>query len=219
MNKKIESKATLTTKEVILEKSLEMINEGGMMDFRIDVLALSLNLSPGNITYHFAKKEDISATLWHRFVDEFNRVRSCISNILDIKQTFLVFREFCTAIYSQRGVVMFVSSDSRVLLDSKYLGADFYQLTYDMLKQISDLLYRNGYLYYNSKPTDLAGQTLIIRWWISASAQKQQKKEVEIERLINYNALLILFSFYNQMNDKAREEFDYISRKVADRDI
>ncbi|MFI3322725.1 MAG: TetR/AcrR family transcriptional regulator [Rikenellaceae bacterium] len=218
-NEKKESN-TQSTKEIILNRSLEMINEGGMMDFRIDVLALSLKLSPGNITYHFAKKEDISAALWRNFIAEFNRSMSCVSNILDIKQTFLVLREFCTIVYKIRGVVMFSGSDSRVIRDEKYNEDKFYDITADLLKNISEILYRNGYLYHTTKEREsLAFQTLIMRWWINKAMLKNCYKDVAIEDLINQNASLILFSLYNQMNDKAKEEYNYIIRKVRNRDI
>lgn len=209
-----------STKELILDKSLEMINEGGMMDFRIDVLALSLKLSPGNITYHFAKKEDISVILWRNFIVEFNRSKSCISNILDIKQTFLVLREFCAIVYKVRGVVMFSGSDSRVVRDVKYNEEKFYSITADLLKNISEILYRNGYLYHTTKEREpITFQTLIMRWWINKAMLKNCFKAISTDQIINQNASLILFSLYNQMNDKAKEEYNYIIRKVRNKDI
>lgn len=204
-----------STKDAIIDKSLSMINEGGMMDFRIDVLALSLNLSPGNITYHFAKKEDISVVLWQNFLSEFERSTTCISNILDIKQTFLIFREFCTIMYNLRGVVMFSGSDSRVVRDPRYNKDNFYKMTNDLFNKISELLYRNGYLYHSSKDREnLTAQTMVMRWWINKSLLKNCDNPLEVRDLINHNAILILFSLYNQMNEKAKSEFDYLVKKV-----
>lgn len=221
MKKNIEKeKSTPSTKEVILNKSLEMINEGGMMDFRIDVLALSLNLSPGNITYHFAKKEDISVLLWQQFLAEYHRTLSCVSHILDIKQTFLVFREMATTIYNMRGVVMFASGDSRVIKDKNYNTVDFYHSSKDLFKLIGNLLYKNGYLYHPPKDDHImAYQTIMLRWWINKAVIKNCNKQENKDQTINHNALLILFSFYGLMNEKAKTEFEYITKKVAHNDI
>ncbi|MFI3315319.1 MAG: TetR/AcrR family transcriptional regulator [Rikenellaceae bacterium] len=211
--------APKSTKDTILEKSLEMINDGGMMDFRIDVLALSLNLSPGNITYHFAKKEDISSLLWQKFIEELEGIKSCISNILDIKQTYLIFREYSSIVYKIRGLAMFVGSDSRVLRDKRYTKTNFYTLSYELLKNITELLYLNGYLYYGAKENDLVSQSLIMRWSINKSAISQSVEKLPVNQIINQNALLMLFAFYNQMNDVAKAEFDYILKRVGEKDI
>ncbi|MEG1634559.1 MAG: TetR/AcrR family transcriptional regulator [Rikenellaceae bacterium] len=221
MKKKIEQTGNITsTKEVILRKSLEMINQGGMMDFRIDVLALSLNLSPGNITYHFAKKEDISVLLWQQFLVRFDKTLSCVSHILDIKQTFLVFRELALVIYDLRGVVMFVGADSRVIKDKSYNVVDFYDITKNLFKSIGDLLYRNGYLYQPPKDNHImAYQTIMLRWWINKAIIKNGTKIETKDQIINHNSLLMLFSIYGQMNDKAKTEFEYIAKKVAQNDI
>lgn len=221
MKKNIEKeKNNPSTKEMILEKSLEMINEGGMMDFRIDVLALSLNLSPGNITYHFAKKEDVSILLWQQFLAEYHKTLSCVSHILDIKQTFLVFREMSIIIYNLRGVVMFAGGDSRVIRDKNYNNISFYSSSKELFRLIGDLLYKNGYLYHPIKDDHIMTyQTIMLRWWINKATIQNCSRQENKDQIINHNSLLILFSLYGLMNDKAKAEFDYVTKKVSQGDI
>ncbi|MEG2318629.1 MAG: TetR/AcrR family transcriptional regulator, partial [Rikenellaceae bacterium] len=52
-------RTNVTTRELIMQKTLEIVNDRGMADFRVDLLSSTLGLSPGNITYHFDKKEDL----------------------------------------------------------------------------------------------------------------------------------------------------------------
>jgi len=54
-------------KDEVLEKALEMFNEGGYMDIGMREIARELKISPGNLTYHFKKKEDILIALLDRF--------------------------------------------------------------------------------------------------------------------------------------------------------
>lgn len=54
-------------KEQVLEKALEMFNERGFLNVGMREIARELNLSPGNLTYHFSKKEDLLIALLGRF--------------------------------------------------------------------------------------------------------------------------------------------------------
>jgi AcrR family transcriptional regulator len=58
----------LSTKEKILNGSRVLFNREGWREVRIRDIAGSLGISPGNLTYHFPKKEDllkaILAQLW-----------------------------------------------------------------------------------------------------------------------------------------------------------
>lgn len=57
----------MITKEQILQKALEMFNERGYSDVGVRELARMLKISPGNLSYHFSKKEDILMALLEQF--------------------------------------------------------------------------------------------------------------------------------------------------------
>lgn len=54
----------MDTKEKILQKSLQLFNEFGISKVSQRKIAKCLSISPGNLTYHFKKKEDIEETLY-----------------------------------------------------------------------------------------------------------------------------------------------------------
>jgi AcrR family transcriptional regulator len=54
-------------KEQILQKALEKFNERGYSDVSVRELARMLEISPGNLSYHFSKKEDILTALLEQF--------------------------------------------------------------------------------------------------------------------------------------------------------
>ena len=47
----------MNTKDKILEKSLELFNNQGVHNVGVRDIARALEISPGNMSYHFPKKE------------------------------------------------------------------------------------------------------------------------------------------------------------------
>ncbi len=54
-------------KEQILQKALEQFNDKGYSEVGVRELARLLGISPGNLSYHFSKKEDILLALLEQF--------------------------------------------------------------------------------------------------------------------------------------------------------
>jgi AcrR family transcriptional regulator len=59
----------LKTRDKILDTSLELFNEKGYGNVGNREIARYLNISPGNLSYHFSKKEDILIHLLNEFRD------------------------------------------------------------------------------------------------------------------------------------------------------
>lgn len=106
----------VSTKEAILTGACEIINSVGMADFRIDTLAKELDISPGNVTYHFPKKEDIATAIWQQCNHEVMQgARHYISPLMDLKQLFLLLRHVVYTCYLYRGVACYKSGDIGVI--------------------------------------------------------------------------------------------------------
>lgn len=59
-------------KDQILERALELFNEKGYVDVGVREIARELGISPGNLSYHFNKKEDILLALLSQFSEQNN---------------------------------------------------------------------------------------------------------------------------------------------------
>jgi AcrR family transcriptional regulator len=59
----------MSTKSAILETSLDLFNTQGYANVGVREIARQLNISPGNLSYHFPKKEDILSILLQRLKD------------------------------------------------------------------------------------------------------------------------------------------------------
>jgi AcrR family transcriptional regulator len=61
-----DSSARGNNRDRILETSLDMFNERGVWAVSTNTIAAELGISPGNLYYHFANKEQIIRELWDR---------------------------------------------------------------------------------------------------------------------------------------------------------
>ena len=57
----------MSTREKILHTALELINDKGYVHVGVREIARALKKSPGNISYHFSKKEDILIALLEQY--------------------------------------------------------------------------------------------------------------------------------------------------------
>ncbi|MBK8501228.1 MAG: TetR/AcrR family transcriptional regulator [Saprospiraceae bacterium] len=79
----------MTTKEKILEVTLELINQKGYHQVGVREIARHMQISPGNLSYHFARKEDILIQLVEALrqandllYDEYPKKKPTIENFL-----------------------------------------------------------------------------------------------------------------------------------------
>lgn len=61
------------TKDRILETALKLFNETGIAKVTLRTIASELNMSQGNLNYHYKKREDIVSALYFRLVEEIDQ--------------------------------------------------------------------------------------------------------------------------------------------------
>jgi AcrR family transcriptional regulator len=70
----MQAKAPRRTRERILETSLRLFNEFGEPNITTTIIAEELNISPGNLYYHFRNKDDIVNSIFVQFEAEIERI-------------------------------------------------------------------------------------------------------------------------------------------------
>lgn len=207
----------MSTREMILRQALELINTRGMVEFRIDTLATSLGLSPGNITYHFSRKEEICIALWEQYLEEFRGIEHSLTTLLDLKQFFLLHRIGIKLNYKYRGVTIFRGSDISAMKRDQEAGRVNEAEQTAIIRQAMELLTRNGYLDPNASAEVLDGTRsyhyIVNRWGINFAYQAYAPEEVEAK--LDYLALLSVHALYPVLTPKGRAEFAEILDRVA----
>lgn len=94
------------TKERILEKALELLNERGVAQVSIRSIGDQLEMSPGNLSYHYANVDVIVEALYFRLVEELDALISASMHLAStqgidliftyrsVEQTFAIFQRY-----------------------------------------------------------------------------------------------------------------------------
>ncbi len=206
-----------STNQTIIEQSLGMINRYGMVHFRIDVLANSLSLSPGNITYHYAKREDIAHAIWDEFIHKLKGSVVRLPSLLDVKQLFLLIKGMCKLMYDYRGVVMYMGGDVCLTEHKQQMTGQYIKLCSDFVATSMQLLGQNQYMNIDEQTysqTALNNRTIILCWWLGSHIVEQCIVKRAKRNNLEKAALWVLFSFYGDLTQKGKDEFHQIEKYI-----
>lgn len=105
----------INTRERIVQNSLELFNQQGERSVSTNHIAAHMEISPGNLYYHFANKQEIIAVLFTQYeeqVDSFLRPPEGRMATVEDKRFYL--KELLAAMWNYR----FLHRDLEHLLDS-----------------------------------------------------------------------------------------------------
>lgn len=196
MTRMAAKRAGTSTRELIIASANEIINRTGVVDFRIETLAQSLSLSPGNITYHFPKKEDIIAAIWDEYVAIMrDATEEMITPLLDIKQLFLYFRTAAAKAINYVGVTTYYFGDMGALLRENETFRRQIQRGRELIFASYDTLEKNGYMNPIGNPEikelTFDSQMTMLRWWINHALTKHPEQDLPVV-MDKYIALSLL---------------------------
>lgn len=206
-----------STRELIIAMANEVINRTGIVDFRIETVARALNLSPGNITYHFPRKEDIIAAIWEQYETIMRTTLSeIITPFLDIKQLYLYFRVVASKAIAYIGVTSYYFGDIGVLRREHPAFSRWLDSNRVWMYDCYDRLARNGCLRPIEDPRlrelIFASQTTLLRWWIDNAYARSGSEHLEasMDRYI----YLSLMQFQPYLTDEGKRQLRNISNQI-----
>jgi len=208
----------ISTRQIIMDKASELINEKGMSDFRIDALAASLGLSPGNITYHFPRKEDIGNAIWIAGVQEMtSSLDHYISPLLDIKQLFLFYKHLVSLMYRYRGVFYDKLGDTGLIHRNRgALAETMKTIVYAFDKKMTALTI-NGYVepkIYDSLRNQLFDTTVTCLGWWPIGVVDAKGDTADIASISDKYALIMVMLLDPVLTPKGHAQLDAVCSLV-----
>jgi len=197
------------TKTKILESARELLNSQGISAVSQRTIADYLNISPGNLTYHFKKKSDIIEALYFELVEKMNELVLGIATCEDILEGLYYFTKIMMEqFYEYRFLFLDFTQIMREneVINTHYSG--LLTLRQQQFSSILQILVNDGLMRAEELPNEY--EFLIKRmsifgdfWLASAEINSNGISEKQIEEYLEMNSLII----YPYLTDKGKECF------------
>ncbi len=164
----------MQTRELIIEKALHLFNERGINEVGVREIARELDISPGNLSYHFPKKEDLIRELLDQLKQSNNQLYQVFfqEDITLLSYLSLLQHLFANQ-YQYRCIYLNVVEIHRNI---RRIGFDYRQLSTsrtNTLREIFQILIANEELTPQTSKEDIDSlvgfMSLLNRFWISES--------------------------------------------------
>ena len=158
---------TLTTRQRIVQTALALFNQQGERDISTNHIAAHLNISPGNLYYHFANKQAIVAELFSQYeqlIAQF--LQRPTDRALTIADKAVLLEAILTALWRYR----FFHRDMQHLLVADVQLAERYRLLAQRCLADAKDLYQ-GFADAGILQVDAAGiEALVLNAWLLLTA-------------------------------------------------
>src|SRR3979409_2187383 len=90
------------TAERILEVTLELFNRFGEPNVSTTLISAELNISPGNLYYHYPAKDELINSLFDRYERSLNELLHAADNVRNVEDAWLFFHMLFELIWQYR---------------------------------------------------------------------------------------------------------------------
>ncbi len=157
------------TIDLILESSLILFNQYGVNDISTNYISEFLNISPGNLYYHFRNKEDIIKTIISTYIKELKALFINF-NKLENKNTlsfYNILYDVFSIIWNYRFLYISASDFLQRATDLKEKYNLIKQQTFDFIRYFIDLFIENKWIDSNKKKNAhlISNLEMFIAFW------------------------------------------------------
>lgn len=183
----------MLAREKILETALELFNNKGYANVGVREIARKLKISPGNLSYHFPKKEDILFGLLENFSSINNEYYAWFAEVETTNLNFLLLMEkIFHNQFKHRGVYIGNQFVQQELRDS--VGYNYKQTANrrtQAFRKIFEELSQNKQLVLTANDVEflVSYMTLFGRFWISEAFLLEKERD-ENEVVVYYLIML-----------------------------
>lgn len=194
------------TKEDILASGLRIVNARGLSALSVRAVAEDLGLSPGNVSYHFRRKEDLVAALVARLGA--GNAQGLEREVRTLRDFFELFRELFRNQYEHRGLVLALPD---VVETFDQIRADYRKVEHQRRRAVFSRLASLracGALAGDDRELSrlVSHVTLIARFWIGEARVSYSRYSQQ--RIVAHYLALIADSFRPYTTAAHREELE-----------
>lgn len=168
----MERKPPRRTRERILDLSLRLFNDFGEPNVNTTLIAEEMNISPGNLYYHFKNKDDIINCVFQQFEREIDSLLAVPADRSpNVEDAWLFLHVLFELIWKYR---FFYRDLNNLLANNRTLELKFKQLLAQKVKVarlLCDGLARAGELKANAREIEALATNMVViaTYWLSYS--------------------------------------------------
>jgi AcrR family transcriptional regulator len=176
-------KAPRRTAERILEVTLELFNRFGEPNVSTTLISAELNISPGNLYYHYPAKDELINSLFDRYEQALNELLNASDGVRDVEEAWFFMHTLFELIWQYR----FLYRDLNDLLSkNRRLETHFQTVLKNKtraIKAMLDGMSRAGTVSIDSREAEPTATCMVVvlTYWLSFEYVRDPRRALEPE--------------------------------------
>jgi AcrR family transcriptional regulator len=174
-------KAPRRTAERILEVTLGLFNRFGEPNVSTTLISAELNISPGNLYYHYPAKDELINALFDRFERPLNELLGAGDDVRNVEDAWFFMHTLFELIWQYR----FLYRDLNDLLSkNRRLEIHFQSILKNKIRSLKALLdgmRRGGALHIDAREIDATANSMVVvlTYWLSFEYVRDPRHALE----------------------------------------
>src|SRR5437868_13020843 len=174
-------KAPRRTAERILEVSLDLFNRFGEPNVSTTLISAELNISPGNLYYHYPAKDELINSLFDRYEHALGELLNASDGVRDVEDAWFFMHTLFELIWQYR----FLYRDLNDLLSkNRRLETHFQSVLKNKTRAVRallDSLSRAGAMQIDSREVEATATSMVVvlTYWLSYEYVRDPRNALE----------------------------------------
>ncbi|MFZ4622854.1 MAG: TetR/AcrR family transcriptional regulator [Rhodoferax sp.] len=175
-------KAPRRTAERILEVTLTLFNRFGEPNVSTTLISAELNISPGNLYYHYPAKDELINSLFNRFEHALGELLNASDDVRNVEDAWFFMHTLFELIWQYR----FLYRDLNDLLSKNRRLETHFQLILKnktrAIKAMLDGMRRGGALQIDSREIEATATSMVVvlTYWLSYEYVRDPRNALEV---------------------------------------
>jgi len=174
-------KAPRRTAERILEVTLDLFNRFGEPNVSTTLISAELNISPGNLYYHYPAKDQLISALFDRYEKSLTELLHASDNVRNVEDAWFFMHSLFEIIWEYR----FLYRDLNDLLSKNRRLETHFQMVLknktQSIKHLLDGLSRAGAVQIDTRELDSTATSMVVvlTYWLSFEYVRDPRNALE----------------------------------------